>query len=196
VGIDYGWQPVADGGFEYIIQIEPETLDSLKKGQDIFSQLPPKLRGIRAYRITVGTGPLPHEGEPPPESLTHATETEPRARSPGAADKAAPGAIQPEPDSQPLAAQKTGYEQHGPEAVSPKVDMRDPAANNDGGSPSDLLPRGFDASGDAPRQQAWVPLTAALVALFVSLGVNFFLGWTTVAQRGRYRSVVARLAPR
>jgi hypothetical protein len=66
VAIDVGWQPLPDGGFEYIIQLEPQTLESLKDGQDLSSQLPPALQGIRTYRITVGNGPLPHEGEPPP----------------------------------------------------------------------------------------------------------------------------------
>ena len=68
MGVDYGWQPVAGGGIEYIIQIEPELLDSLKSGHDIFSDLPASVRSIRSYRITVGNGRLPHQGEPPPTS--------------------------------------------------------------------------------------------------------------------------------
>jgi hypothetical protein len=66
VGVDYGWQPVAGGGIEYIIQIEPQMLDSLRAGQDIFSDLPRTASNIRTYRITSGTGPLPHHGEPLP----------------------------------------------------------------------------------------------------------------------------------
>ncbi len=66
-GVDFGWQPIAGGGVEYIIQIEPELLESLASGRaDIVSEIPPFLRGVRSYRITVGTGPLPHHGEPPP----------------------------------------------------------------------------------------------------------------------------------
>lgn len=68
LGVDYGWQPVAGGGIEYIIQIEPELLDSLKAGHDLFSDLPPAMRNIRSYRITVGAGRLPHHGEPPPSA--------------------------------------------------------------------------------------------------------------------------------
>lgn len=66
VGVDYGWQPVAGGGIEYIIQIEPQMLDSLRAGQDIFSDLPRTASNIRSYRITSGTGPIPHGGEPLP----------------------------------------------------------------------------------------------------------------------------------
>ncbi len=64
LGVDVGWRPLDDGGFEYIIQIEPELLDSLRDGQDILSQLPPGLLDVRRYRITVGTGPVPRIGEP------------------------------------------------------------------------------------------------------------------------------------
>lgn len=66
MGVDFGWQPVAGGGVEYIIQIEPNMLERLKDGQDVFSDLPPRARNIRGYRITVGTARLPHQGQPPP----------------------------------------------------------------------------------------------------------------------------------
>lgn len=67
LGIDYGWQPVAGGGIEYIIQIEPEMLESLRAGEDIFSDMPPA-HEVRSWRITVGTERLPHQDEPPPQS--------------------------------------------------------------------------------------------------------------------------------
>ncbi|HXT57884.1 MAG TPA: hypothetical protein VN699_04585 [Pirellulales bacterium] len=66
LGVDYGWQPVAGGGIEYIIQIEPQMLDALKEGEDVSSALPPAARSIRRYRIVVGNAPLPHHGEPLP----------------------------------------------------------------------------------------------------------------------------------
>ena len=68
VGVDYGWQPVAGGGIEYIIQIETQRLDRLKAGEDVFSDLPPYAGNIRGYRITVGTAKLPHQGQPPPSA--------------------------------------------------------------------------------------------------------------------------------
>ncbi len=69
LGVDVGWQPLAGGGFEYIIQIEPETLAAMKDGHDIVSELPAELRNVRRYRITVGSGPLPRTGVPP-QALT------------------------------------------------------------------------------------------------------------------------------
>lgn len=64
IGLDYGWQPLEDGGFEYIIQIEPELLDSLQAGEALRSDLPPFLRDVRSYRIQVGRGKVPRLGNP------------------------------------------------------------------------------------------------------------------------------------
>ena len=60
-GVDVGWQPLDEGGFEYIIQIEPEMLESLLAGQAIQSDLPPFLQDVRTYRIVVGNEALPRE---------------------------------------------------------------------------------------------------------------------------------------
>jgi hypothetical protein len=59
-----------------------------------------------------------------------------------------------------------------------------------------------DAHADAASEEAaptpatpsrsWGTLVAVLLALFASVGLNAFLGWVTVEQRGRYRSLLAR----
>lgn len=61
-GVDYGWQPHEDGGLEYIIQIEPWSLQALHQGSPIVSQIPPELHGVRQFRIQVGRQPLPQDG--------------------------------------------------------------------------------------------------------------------------------------
>lgn len=61
IGVDVGWQPAPEGGLEYIIQIEPETLDQLRSGQEVVVGIRPELRDVRRYRIIVGDGPLPRE---------------------------------------------------------------------------------------------------------------------------------------
>lgn len=91
VGIDIGWQQLDDGSYEYIIQIEPEMVDALHEGRDILSDLPPALRNIRRYRITVGNDPLPHEGIPPELIAGSQVEDErDRAAQPDEADLAGP----------------------------------------------------------------------------------------------------------
>ncbi len=74
LGVDYGWQPLANGGVEYIIQIEPQMLDSLQDGKGLTSALPASARNIRRYRIVVGTGELPHHGEPLPNEVEQTTD--------------------------------------------------------------------------------------------------------------------------
>jgi hypothetical protein len=64
IGIDVGWEPLPDGGHEYIIQIQPQMLQRLRDGDnDLISELPSGL-DIRRYRITVGTAKLPQQPSP------------------------------------------------------------------------------------------------------------------------------------
>jgi hypothetical protein len=66
LGIEVGWEPLAGGGHEYTIQIEPQLLDVLKRGkEEIFSEVPPEI-DVRRYRIRVGTGTLPRDAGDPP----------------------------------------------------------------------------------------------------------------------------------
>lgn len=58
-GVDYGWQPTPDGDVEYVIQIEPAVFEALRSGQEITSEIPPELAGVRRFRIRVGSGPVP-----------------------------------------------------------------------------------------------------------------------------------------
>ncbi len=61
IGVDVGWKPDENGDLEYIIQIAPEQLQSLKSGDAIEVGVRPMLRSVRRYRIVVGTDPLPRE---------------------------------------------------------------------------------------------------------------------------------------
>ena len=48
--------------------------------------------------------------------------------------------------------------------------------------------------GNAPnndQQSQWASLTFSLIALFASLGANFYLGWTTYHLRERYRMILS-----
>jgi hypothetical protein len=76
VGVDVGWQPLPDGGMEYIIQIEPHVLEMVGRGEEIVSDIPPALPGVDgrriSVRVTAGTETLPRVGDltarpkPPP----------------------------------------------------------------------------------------------------------------------------------
>jgi hypothetical protein len=90
LGIDVGWRPLSEGGVEYLIQIEPDLLETLQPGEAIGSDVPPPLVGqIRAYRITVGTEELPRE-------LPSAIEVRGEIESPGlGAREAGPPGLAP-----------------------------------------------------------------------------------------------------
>lgn len=226
VGIDYGWQPLNSGGFEYIIQIEPELLDSLRAGEVLRSDLPTNLRDVRSYRIQVGHAAVPRIGNPqpepkspepvpetastadptpmqPPTGLTnrnwwnsprdatpappierprdepryphynfHAPTARPRAET--EVPLAEPAA--PPPDRfRPDLASTSPITQTG--AIQEPPAKSQPAEKNADAGPSAAKPS-LPASSPKP----WLPLTATLVCLFVSLGGNAYLGlqwWST-----------------
>ena len=76
LGVDYGWQPAADGQLEYIVQIEPVTLIALRDGRDVISNIDPDMRNIRRFRLRVGTDVLPRQGSPPAAQVPGVTATE------------------------------------------------------------------------------------------------------------------------
>lgn len=62
LGVDVGWQPRDGGGMEYIIQVPPESAESLRDGHDIISDVPQFLRDARSIRFRVGQDILPQRG--------------------------------------------------------------------------------------------------------------------------------------
>jgi len=60
LAVDYGWQTNPAGEVEYIIQVEPELLDSLRSGQQLVSEIPPELQNVRRVIVRVGRGALAH----------------------------------------------------------------------------------------------------------------------------------------
>ena len=104
LGIDAGWQPLPEGGVRYLIQIEPHVIDTLREGDAIESYLPPQVKGVQAYRITVGTAELPRQL--PPEPVL-------------------PSTFQPEASVRPIAEQQAALvepaETHAESEPSPKA---------------------------------------------------------------------------
>jgi hypothetical protein len=64
-GVNYGWQPAkaAEGGYEYIVQVDPELLDAMRRGETtpIESNVPPEIAPLRKIRVVVGRSELPRE---------------------------------------------------------------------------------------------------------------------------------------
>ena len=58
-GSDVGWQPLPEGGTEYIIQLNPYELNVLRRHLPLQSDVPRSAGEVRAYRIVVGNDILP-----------------------------------------------------------------------------------------------------------------------------------------
>lgn len=67
--VDYGVSPDENDKSVYVIQIEPEVAKELVNGYVIESAIPPELKGIRKFRVQVGTEKL-DELVPIPVELT------------------------------------------------------------------------------------------------------------------------------
>jgi hypothetical protein len=78
--VQFGWQPLPDGGLEYLVQVEPELLDSFHQ-EGFTSDVPANLqRNLRRIRITIGTAKLPNQGDViGPKEISKATEPTPAA---------------------------------------------------------------------------------------------------------------------
>ena len=64
LGVEVGWEPLPEGGYEYSIQLEPDLCDLLRRGTDeITSEVPPHVN-VRRYKMFVGTGKLPRVDGP------------------------------------------------------------------------------------------------------------------------------------
>jgi len=189
----FGWQALEGGGFECILQLDPQRLDALAAGEDIQGELPAFLHDVRTYRITLGTQSLPRTpigGEaktpspddprtaapqPVSDSLIREASAEVPPALPSAATDAAKG--NSPPPQQDVVAQTAGYAQAGV--------LNAAGAPDDSGSPSSVSP---PLSELIPQRLSWrEPYTLALIGLFTSVGMNLYLGWVTWNANHRYR---------
>lgn len=170
LGIDTGWQPLPEGGMEYIIQIEPELLESLRSGAELQSDIPPQVRDIRAYRIVVGDGAVPRE-------LPAGAFVAPA--SPASAPGSAPGEPRPlpaGPEGQPLAERPAAFLQPAGAPAAAQTSPAKQAASE--GPPAENT------------SQPALPLVLLSLGLFASLSGNVYLGWIGYDARRRCRRLL------
>lgn len=188
VGIDVGYQPLPKGGAEYIIQIEPHTLESLQPGEEMESYLPPEAREVRPERIRVVIGKNKLPKELPPKlaipSPTAQTAQRPVVSPFGRGLQSymtakntqgpllAPGPLNPDPASRPIPERQAGFIESTPKSEG---------AAATGGT-----------AANADKEKPWLPLMAAMVVLCASLAGNAYLGWIFWDTRGRYQALLIR----
>ncbi len=59
LGINASWQPLPEGGVEYIIQLDSQSIELLRSGMPLESYIPAEAGNVRSYRIISGTQTLP-----------------------------------------------------------------------------------------------------------------------------------------
>lgn len=197
-GVDTGWQPLPEGGYEYIIQIEPALIETLVQGESLTSEIPPSVRSVRRYRIVVGTSQLPRIDPPePPEDKVADSEIpafDPDATPSDDADDPVPGLPPPlqeqqqQDDGQAAAAPPPMPEVPGAEQLA---GHETPTGRDTPGSPEPAADRETTSAnevGESGRPWGWLLLT--LLGLFASLSGNAYLGWITWDTRRRYRALL------
>jgi hypothetical protein len=224
VGIEAGWKPLATGGHEYTVQIEPELVRLLETGNDLVSEVPSEIH-VRSLRITVGKGGVARiEGDAAPTAAAPSAPPAVAAATPhddlptfGIDTALPPPPTDPVPDAVTHAPAES-KDQPTPAAKEHSLAATDPPAP-DSLPPSDAQahplsasPAGFSESpqehksekpslGGAPGATSagaptpWVPFLIAAVLLCCSLGANFYLGWIAWDARNRYRAAVTKLRP-
>ena len=197
LGIEVGWEPLAEGGHEYTIQIEPQLLEILQRGEDeIFSDVPPELN-VRRYRLMVGTGKLARVFARPGEQQPPAVATR------GARDPQQGEPQLPPPTGTPHLAEPPAVADT--EAAPRDLPAEDaevvPASVTSKGAGDEIPSLPFEAnrlnSGSATAEPAkpWLAFVTVMAFLCCSLGANLYLGWATWDARSRYREVLARFRP-
>ncbi len=168
--IDYAAVPLDSGGYEYIIRVPPELIDTLRT-EGIDSYVPPGTRDIRRIRIVVGAEPLPKAGGDAPRLSGEGQVTAARPNLDKSASSAASG--EDSPRNRDAREQIVRYPSNEKTA--------------DGGreSTSALVP---DASGGVLL--GLEPLVLAELGLGIMAALILFLAWAHWGLRARYRSIL------
>lgn len=195
LGIDAGWQPLPEGGLEYIVQIEPQMLETMSSAliEDNISDIPPHLMSsVRKIRITFGTQPLPREGlaEPAPAAASPPTANPPPAAVPPSASQA-DTVPELDPANEPPA-QRTFRPE--PSALAGRTTAEHAVFNRpiSDGTALDGSDAGQTA-GPSSESKPWLPLLAAMAVATGSFFGMLYFAWIAYDYRSRYRDAMHKL---
>jgi hypothetical protein len=187
-GSDVGWQPLPDGGTEYIIQLNRNELDALRRGRQLESDIPRRAGEVRAYRILFGTGLLPHTSPPRPAYPSPWADTGSLSGS-GASTVpwGAPAGVSTRGAGKSGQVSRAAGLAAEPPRLSGSAGAAAAGSPNSAGSTARQANRGAPPAAEPPG--AWPWFTGALL-LFASLGSNVYLAWIAVDLRRRCRRLM------
>ena len=215
VGINVGWQPLQEGGTEYIIQLDPQSLEALKAGQPIESDILPGAGEVRSFKFYLGD-------EKPRRIGSTAKPAQQRQANAAQAERTPPSSLLENPDGsavelpnrQPtgLPNQQAGKRPGQQSVALPnqleteaqidpfprplKLDptakpLAAPAAFNEPAGAARSEPAA-QARSEANREEAskpWMTLILVSLDLIASLGGNANLAWIFAELRARYKKL-------
>ena len=169
---------------EYIIQLDPQTLDALKAGETIQSDIPPSAGNVRSYRIILGKKKLPRINSPATSIGQPSTKIEdniqaesPKTPESTAASKASlsPRTFSPDTNEKPLAARSAAFVESDEKPAKSAAALEKESASK-----------------EEESAKPWMPLILASLGLFASFGGNMYLAWIFIDLRRRYRSLLVK----
>ncbi len=183
VGINVGWQPLQEGGMEYIIQLDPQSLEALKAGEPIQSDILPGAGDVRSFRFYLGTEKPQRIGPPAKSAQPQSVNAAEDARMPSSnlAQTTTPGQTAPFP--------RTLIPDPAMKPLTARTVFNEPA---DGSTKSEATPQNrSEAKKDEPAKP-WMPFILVSLGLFASLGGNAYLTWIFADLRRRYRASLSK----
>lgn len=207
-GVDVGWQPLPGGGMEYIIQLDPDTRQSLRPNEPVESYFPADVRDVRKCRVVFGKEKLPQQLAPAKPAAAPAgpaigpTEKTPET-GPREVERPSRGKLWGANLPGPMAfapTDTTATRQTGsvvpatlPETADSKPIVK-PAGHVEGAADpakSAASPQSADSPSSSQPAKPWSLLWATVLALGASLTGNAYLGWIYVEARRRCRALLA-----
>jgi len=209
LGVESGWQPLPEGGMEYIIQIGPTEIDLLKQGEAVQSDIPSSVGPVRAYRVILGTGgdlpreqPLPTADKPPSlDAETTPAETNPPGqpfRFPSEPNRFTPADASPSTPPE----RQTTFRNEATSALATEPSSKaaekpnTPKSLDEERKASQNLPTeesqknaSTDPAKKPSKDQPWWPLTLTIAALAASISGNVYLVWILREAHHRYRKL-------
>ncbi|MGW8255980.1 MAG: hypothetical protein ACWGMZ_00690 [Thermoguttaceae bacterium] len=183
LGVNAGWQPLPDGGMEYIIQLDADTLEALKSGEIIQSDVPPAAGKVSTYKIILGSKQLPRiNASGPLDEVTVSKSVGPAEEKSSASASSVnsagnpmfPKTFSPAPDRKPLIADSAAF-----------IESSNTSSKLVAGEHEDR--REIQSEEVA---KPWLVLTLIFLGLVASLSGNVYLAWLFADLRGRYKRML------
>ena len=198
VGVDLGYRPATNGGVDFIIHINPTTLQALRTGESIDLDVSREAREMRANHFSITPGNAKLSGEVSVASLLPPATAPIVTASPvmpaGAAATFSPGAP---PAGNPLgmpppstSAPPRSTAAHGWPLLTPTHPALSPAtAGSRDSRIAGLAPVNTEGGNSVQPDRPWLGMCLLVIALLAS---NVYVGWLFWDARQRYRGLLTR----